>query len=700
MNMSATAKFPEYAARGETRESVSVTGGVADEPTGFEPFFDLAEEIEALEEIFEDLRCLCDEEALGALKNVHARVQDFEPTITMIGQVKAGKTSLVNAMIGRPEFLPADVNPWTSVVTSLHLNTPREPGAPAASFQLFNRDEWDNLVKDGGRLGELSRNANADDELRKIHAQIAEMREKTRGRLGKKFELLLGQKHDFDAVSEDLIQSYVCMGDDPAIAGSEDANQGRFADITRAADLYLDAPHLPMPFCLRDTPGVNDTFLMREQITINALRSSRFCVVVLSAHQALTTTDMAMIRMISNVEARDLVIFVNRIDELPDPAAQIEEIQTSIRNTLAEHNGPKNAQIVFGSAYWANMAIQNAASEMDDDSAASLMRLAESTYGDRVSTLDVNQLALTLSGVPALFTTLGERISKGIATQTLDDARRQAQNIARGLMVSTSMVTLRSKGEGAAPASRSDVQRRLATIEEVATERLHVRLSRIEHEFAQRIERSRSRFIDRALETLLQHLETKGSDKVWHYSADGLRMLLRSSFLVLAKNFTRECGDVFSTAAQALAETYQDVFQVTAEGFSIEPPAVPNVPPPVTLGATIALDLHTSWWRSLWLKSKGAKAQAERYYKLIEAETAPLVEQLHQAHVSEIRRAATETLSDFLTAQSNQLLDVCDKSSRSSEDVKRVFGVSEIDGCEDILNSIIDDLTPATAQEA
>ncbi|MEL7089069.1 MAG: hypothetical protein AAGL98_11615, partial [Planctomycetota bacterium] len=152
--------------------------------------------------------------------------------------------------------------------------------------------------------------------------------------------------------------------------------------------------------------------------------------------------------------------------------------------------------------------------------------------------------------------------------------------------------------------------------------------------------------------------------------------------------------------AKALAETYQEVFNVTAEGFVIEPPAVPNVPPPVTLGATIALDLHTSWWRSLWLKSKGAKAQAERYYKLIEAETAPLVEQLHHAHVNEIRRAATETLSDFLTAQSNQLLDVCDKSSQSSEDVKRVFGVTDIDGCEDILNSIIDDLTPARAKEA
>ena len=33
----------------------------------------------------------------------------------------------VNAMVGVPDLLPADVNPWTSVVTSLHLNPHTAP---------------------------------------------------------------------------------------------------------------------------------------------------------------------------------------------------------------------------------------------------------------------------------------------------------------------------------------------------------------------------------------------------------------------------------------------------------------------------------------------------------------------------------------------------------------------------------------------
>ena len=53
------------------------------------------------------------------------QLKRFEPSVTIIGQIKSGKTSLVNALIGAPDLLPTDVNPWTSVVTSLHLRACR-----------------------------------------------------------------------------------------------------------------------------------------------------------------------------------------------------------------------------------------------------------------------------------------------------------------------------------------------------------------------------------------------------------------------------------------------------------------------------------------------------------------------------------------------------------------------------------------------
>ncbi|MEM9248702.1 MAG: dynamin family protein [Pseudomonadota bacterium] len=662
-------------------------------PTGFEPFERIAEDVEELEDLLLDLSSLCDTEPAKALRKLQVQLKSIVPSVTMIGQVKAGKTSLVNAMIGRPEFLPADVNPWTSVVTSLHLNTPRAKDAPLASFQLFKPEEWDNLVQSGGRLGELARNADADEELQRVNSQILEMREKTRARLGRKFELLLGQRHDFDRIDEDLIQSYVCMGDDPAIALPEDggaAAQGRFADITKSADIYLDAPHIPTALCLRDTPGVNDTFLMREQITIGALRSSRLCVVVLSAHQALTTTDLAMIRMISNVKSRDLVIFVNRIDELPEPETQIDEIRDSIRATLAEHKGPADAEIVFGSAYWANLAVRSATDALDDAAFEALELYGALTLGEAAEQLGTDDLAWAASGVPALFNALGERLAKGAVEGTLRSVRQQGQNIAQGLMVSTALVSVQLIGDAAAKIDQAVVGARVEEIGARARRDLMDKLDALEHDFGQRVDRVRMRFLDRALETLLQHLDTKGDAAVWNYSADGLRMLLRSSFLVLSKNYAQACQAVYEEAAEGFAATYQTAFQVTAKGFTIAPPDAPKVPPPVTLGATIALDLNTSWWRSLWHR-RGSEGRAAHYRKMLEAETAPLLEQLNANHVATIREAAIDTLNAFLDTQSAQLMDIGSKSARTEEDMRSAFGISQAQDRIEMLRSLIDD---------
>ena len=293
-----------------------------------------------------------------SVERMRKEIQTFEPSVTMLGQVKAGKTALVNAMAGWADLLPSDVNPWTSVVTSLHLSPHEQASKSRAAFRFFGSDEWDRLMQKGGRLGEMADRAGAAGEVQKIREQIEEMREKSRARLGKKFELLLGQSHEYGYFDKNLIERYICLGDlfddEP-----EAADQGRFADITKSADLYLQAPDIPIPLCLRDTPGVNDTFMMREQVTIQAIRDSRLCVLVLSAHQALSSVDMAVIRLVSNLNTRDVIIFVNRIDELPDPAAQISEIRDSIRETLKTQNGPEDCQIIFGSAYWASKVLSD-----------------------------------------------------------------------------------------------------------------------------------------------------------------------------------------------------------------------------------------------------------------------------------------------------------------------------------------------------
>ncbi|NJO56319.1 MAG: hypothetical protein HC834_08260 [Rhodospirillales bacterium] len=61
--------------------------------------------------------------------------------IAVIGQVKAGKSSFINALVGRPGLLPTHVNPWTTAVTHLHFGRAEAPPDSNVHFTFFDRDD-------------------------------------------------------------------------------------------------------------------------------------------------------------------------------------------------------------------------------------------------------------------------------------------------------------------------------------------------------------------------------------------------------------------------------------------------------------------------------------------------------------------------------------------------------------------------------
>lgn len=666
---------------------------------GLEKLDEFHDEIADLEATLADVVKLGGPDAEKKSIKLIKQLRTFEPSITMIGQIKSGKTSLVNAMIGRPALLPADVNPWTSVVTSLHLNAPLPPDAPTASFQFFSQGEWDHLVENGGRIGELSARAGADEELEKVREQIAEMREKTKARLGRKFELLLGQKHNYAELTDELVERYVCMGDDFEDMDEED-QQGQFADITKSADVYLTAPSIPMPLCLRDTPGVNDTFMMREQITINALRDSRICVVVLSAHQALSSMDMGLIRLIANVKSREVIIFVNRIDELSNPAEQVPEIRDSILKTLADNNGPENPELIFGSAYWANIALSSDLNDIVAESAEAMFNWAEASLDAETAGMETNELVWQLSGVPALYNALAERITEGPGAEVLAASRKRALNLVGGVRASSNMVSMRMEGDHIDVMPPAQLMEHLDKLDADNTKFLNDRLDIVFQRFGSRVDQSHKRFLDRALESLLQHLENNGEDQIWQYSPDGLRMLLRTSYQVMRRDVASTCDQVFASAANDLAETYRAAFGVSVENFSITPPAAPEIPAPVSLGQTIALDLQTSWWKGWWKRRKGYRAFASGFYDLIEAETSPIVDELKIRQAEGIRKMAENELLEFLAEQRGILSDISARSTLGANDLKDIFGITAQQEREEMFDYIFEELSSGVPAEA
>ncbi|NJM84270.1 MAG: hypothetical protein HC844_19110 [Tabrizicola sp.] len=531
MGLSAVVKLDDLDA--ETTGTVSSTSDDTIKRR-FAGLTEVAQSISDFEDVLRDFIAMADPDTAKKVTRILQQNRDVEPSITVIGQIKAGKTSLINAMIGEPDLLPTDVNPWTSVVTSLHINTPSPDPNVKASFRFFDEEEWERLVSNGGRIGQLAARAGADDELEKLRLQVVEMREKAKARLGRKFELLLGTEHRYGVVEDSLLRRYVCVGDDEA----EFDEQGRFTDITKAADLYIDREDIPLGLCIRDTPGVNDTFMMREQITINAVRDSRISVVVLSAHQALTTMDMALIRMIAHRASREIVIYVNRIDELSDPATQVPEIRSSILATLEKNNAPTDISIIFGSAHWANAVLLGRIDEMTDDSTDAAINWTRSAFGDKMDSWSAEQLVWHASGVPALFDAVAQRMYEGPIRESLQKSARQALNLAQSLDVVDQVRILEQ--DGALHRSMTPIQldAELTKIEQRSIAQLKQSSDAACLDFTNRVDQAYERFLERATNSLIEHLQTKGEDAMWQYSPLGLRMLLSSSYQVVLKRST------------------------------------------------------------------------------------------------------------------------------------------------------------------
>jgi translation elongation factor EF-Tu-like GTPase len=628
---------------------------------GLDGLSDFVEERHGLEAALDNLAEIGDETTAKMAAKLGQQLDALEPSVTMIGQVKAGKTSLVNAMVGWPGLLPADVNPWTSVVTSLHVSPrPFAEGDIRAAFRFFEPSEWDRLLEKGGRIGELAERAGHEAELEKVRRQVERMREKSRSRLGKRFELLLGQQHDYERFDEALIERYVCLGDDFAGEGGAAEMQGRFADITKSADLYLHRPEFPMKLCIRDTPGVNDTFMMREQITIRAIRDSRICVVVLSAHQALSTVDMALIRLISNIRSREVVIFVNRIDELSDPANQVGEIRDSIRATLKKHEGPADAEIIFGSAHWANLAIADRLDELEADSAAALLNWAESELKEGSDDEAFVSDVWRLSGIPALYRALAARITEGVGKETLARAARSAMNLAQGV---------EAANEGTGPGKgvparvkieRDQIARRADAIRAQSLAAFEAAFDAEIAGYHVRLDRSHRSFLERATASLIEHLDKHGEGAVWTYEATGLRLLLRSAYQVFGAKAQGAGKKVFGDTAAAFTALYGEAFDGLAPDFAISAPPAAHIPAPVVIGQTIALDIQGNWWRNWWRRRRGYAAYATEFYGMIEAETDPIVSDLKTVQAGAVKAEMRAILEAFLDDQRQAILGFAD----------------------------------------
>ncbi|WRA14107.1 dynamin family protein [Helicobacter pylori] len=282
------------------------------------------------------------------LKEMQAEDRDLK--VGIIGRVKAGKSSLLNALIFEGvEVLPKAATPMTASLTILkyaqNLSAEVEFYSPKDIAELKN--EHERYVREFNRIVEeevkkqkekqslanrtkegikslsnkLNRNKNpeaapkervlSDEEINERAERIA--KDKLKGD-----EKLVSSHDQYEKMKKSGLLNTEKLDLRIQANSLEELNQkllqfvgadGKYMPYTKAVQISLNNPNLK-DLEVIDTPGVNDPIVSREERTKALLKDCDVVFIISPSNQFLTDSDMSLFDRVSNKEGLQEIYFV------------------------------------------------------------------------------------------------------------------------------------------------------------------------------------------------------------------------------------------------------------------------------------------------------------------------------------------------------------------------------------------------------
>ncbi len=321
------------------------------------------------------------EELEKTLKEMQAKDRDLK--VGIIGRVKAGKSSLLNALIFEGvEVLPKAATPMTASLTILKyadtLSAEVEFYSPKDIAELKN--EHERYVREFNKI--------VDEEVKK---QKEKQSLSNRAKEGLK-KFIRGNKSDKEAPKErvlsdeeiveraERIAKDTLKGDeklvssydqcekmkksgslntenlDPRIQANslEELNQkllqfvganGKFMPCTKAVRISLNNPNLK-DLEVIDTPGVNDPIASREERTKALLKDCDVVFIISPSNQFLTESDMSLFDRVSHKEGLQEIYFVaSQADSAVLSMSEVEKSRQHLPTALENAQKALSSQL-------------------------------------------------------------------------------------------------------------------------------------------------------------------------------------------------------------------------------------------------------------------------------------------------------------------------------------------------------------------
>lgn len=229
-------------------------------------------------------------------------------TIGVIGQMKAGKSTFLNAFVFERDVLPAATTPMTAALTVITYG-PEEK----IEVEFYNSEEWDEQ-----RLTAQRESPSDSGEAENSKVQAAQELVEKSARIGNRLPELLGTKRT-DTL--DKLIEYV---------GAD----GKFVSITKAVKIYYPKEYL-RGVEIVDTPGFNDPIVSREERTKEFLRRADAVLLMLYAGRPFDATDREIVfKHLSQCGIGKVVIGINKYDIPRENGETESEIKAYVKEEI------------------------------------------------------------------------------------------------------------------------------------------------------------------------------------------------------------------------------------------------------------------------------------------------------------------------------------------------------------------------------
>lgn len=254
-----------------------------------------------------------------------AKIENSKLVIGVIGQMKAGKSTFLNALIFNDEILPAATTPMTASLSTLTYGPEKKLEA-----EFYTKQEWEELkVYASKQEAEYEGNSNEQSKIKAAKEIVS------KGiKIEKEISSLLGTKKQDKF--EHLIE-YV---------GAD----GKYIAITKSVKIEYPLEYLKGVEIV-DTPGFNDPVVSREQRTKDFLQHADVVIMLLYAGRAFDATDNDIIfNKVRSIGIGKLLIGVNKYDINYSQGETEEQMISYVKEQLfrasSQHSSNSIAELV------------------------------------------------------------------------------------------------------------------------------------------------------------------------------------------------------------------------------------------------------------------------------------------------------------------------------------------------------------------